>query len=265
MTIRLAQATTYLAGRLRTRTPLGAAEYLTCRKTVREPEAYEQRVKLAATKMELYRHFFPRQYASSDAPAYSIERERELYRLINARLFPLHDPVGGPMVFHPSIPIVGIQQHNWVDGCCEFLKLQLVFRLCLVLGGAEPERWREIGLEQLPAPPVAAVGWTLFQYSCLVAGNPLRLLPMAFTLVGYRTGNAWLDVPPGYSERVEWSVQSIATLAVARTEAEQISLAVAGLNLWLEADHPARIRQAVAIWDKAAALESNRGMEGLYV
>ncbi len=62
----LSSALVYLATRARTLSPLGAAEFLGV--TARHDRAtYDKRAGLAAEMMQLYRRFFPAEYAESRA------------------------------------------------------------------------------------------------------------------------------------------------------------------------------------------------------
>lgn len=286
--LRLEPARLLLAGRARMRTPMGAAERLTMRAKFGGADGHEQRLKLAAECCRLYRELFPREYAASQAPHFSIQREHEFYRLVNNKLFPLcvaydderraseigalidHDP----RFFLPAIPITGTQQHDWVNGCCGFANIQTVFKLALALIRHEgPRGWDALCVflgvphDPPPAPPLAAVGWTLFKYSCEVEESPLRFLPLAFELVTYKTGCVWLDVPPGLTHLslLDWTGENIARLLIHRHRGEEINAQVLALDAWLDEDPPARIRRAVELWNNAAAVEAASPYAGMYV
>jgi len=246
----------HLVARMVIRTPLGAAEYLKMR-TGYEPEEgvkiFNQRLDLAETLDDLYRSLFQREYEASQSAMFSSAREHEFYKLVGLRLFPLHiaDLTRQPDKFLAGIPVQGQQQHNWLDGCCSFEAHQLVFRLVLVLNGAEYDRWKDLGLTKEPAPPLSRFPWSYFVKECLRQPPPLCHLPLAFYTVGYKTGNVWLDTFPESVAWYEWSAESIAKLLLHRIEAEQMKLAVAGLDCWLEEDK-SRIGRVVELWDKAS-------------
>jgi hypothetical protein len=163
-----------------------------------------------------------------------------------------------PEFFWPFIPVKGTQQHDWINGCCEFENLQTVFKLVLVLSGMESERWRDLGIRRAPAPPLEALRWTHFVYACAVDVTPLRYLPLAFNLVFYKTGNAWLDVPREASFGFEWSAENVAKLFLARRQAEEINLNVLTLNRWL-VENRSEVLRVVEMWNRAAEMERQDG------
>lgn len=271
----------YLVSRMRTRTPAGAAEYLKVRAT-HDPEAWDARVKLSMDLMDIYRELFPRHYSASRSPYFSTAREHELYRLINHHLFTLCEDGDGRHAelermiesdhnfMFPYIPVEGIQQHDWIQGCCPFQNLQLVFQLVLVL--SNHPRWkrhrepflREQGLspEQV-APALGALGWSLFNYYLAVGGTWLKFLPLAFRMVAYSTGSPWLDVPPGAGKiGFEWSRHNVGMLFQARRTAEAINNHVYQLNQWLSETHVGVIL-AIQLWNDAANMEAEEGLAGV--
>jgi hypothetical protein len=281
----LEKATTYLVGRARVRTPLGASEFLEmCIFDENGRGAFDERVKLALTVCNLYREMFPREYRASQSPPFSTQREQEFYRLVNLRLFPLcisenrretevDDLIRRhPRFFLPFILVSGTQQHGWINGCCGFDGIQIVFKLALALIGHEsPRGWQalssyyRLARDLHPSPPLAAVGWTHFAYSCAVDDSPLRHLPLAFHMVVYKTGNPWLDVPPGEAFGMEWGKHNVARLFLARRQAEEINASVLTLNQWLVEDPATRIARAVELWNAAAKMEAESGHAGMYV
>ncbi|HEX8773732.1 MAG TPA: hypothetical protein VF735_08975 [Pyrinomonadaceae bacterium] len=274
----LDRASTYLAGRARVRTPLGAAEFIGVAATHGQL-TYDKRVHIALRVMSIFRESFPEEYARSQAPLYSTEREHEFYRLVNKRLFPLclsadledeleSNIASDPYFFLEYIPVRGTQQHNWLGGCCPFQKLQTVFKVVLVLSGHSPDGWtalaRHYGLTQEASPPLAAYGWTHFLYSCAVEETPLRHLPLAFHMVCYKTGNPWLDLPTQAGRAgFEWTHENVAWLLYKRAEAEAMNYRVGELDRWLDEDAGPRIARAVELWNEAAALERESGFEGM--
>lgn len=277
----LEQAQHYLAGRVRVRTPLGAVEYLDHALT--DADAYNKRLAVALNCMEIYKVIFPEEYANSTSPYLSTQREHELYRLVNDRVFPLLMSEDAdiethmrrePLFFLPYIPMRGVQRHVWAGGQFHFWEIEMAYRLVQVLSGMTGrggKGWQALslycGLENVPppAPPIAAVGWTLFNYSCAVEQNPLKALPKAFEMITYRTGNPWLDLPQVGFVGFGWSIERITGLLGARLEAEQITEAIDELSVWLEEDPAARIARVVELWNDAAAKEVAAGGEGLYI
>lgn len=281
----LERATTYLVTRMRLRTPLGAAEFLGLSTYAeRGRGAYDKRVQIALTVCNLYRQLFPREYAASGSPLYSTQMEHECYRLLNSRVINLcisEDRRGteinqlieeDPAFFLPFIPLSGCQQHDWINGCCGFDRIQTVFKLVLAIIGHEgPRGWHalsshfRIPRDPSPAPLLAAFGWSHFVYACAVDGSPLRHLPLAFHLVTYKTGNPWLDTLPGVAAGMDWSEENVSKLFLWRKQAEEINANVLALDQWLDEDPTARIARAVELWNMAAKMEAEEGYAGMYV
>lgn len=273
------RASFYLASRVRMHTPLGAAEFLECRREHRI-NYYQARVQTALTCLGIYREFFKEEYQRSSAPFFSTQREHEFYRLVHTRLFPLF--IGEeetilerldrePTFFLPYIPVMGLQQHHWEGGCFNFWEIELCFQLAQVLGGntgAGGKGWQALamhyGLHAVaePAPPLAVVGWDLFCHSCKVQDSPLKYLPLAFNMIGYRTGNIWLD-----SEGIAlpWSPQRVAQLAMMREQASVGEIAILKLDWWLREDPQSRIARVVELWNDASEKERESGYGGMLV
>jgi hypothetical protein len=278
----LERASRYLVGRVRTQTPLGAAEFLDCMRAGAQV-SYGKRVSIAMNCMEIYREAFPEEYRRSSAPFFSLQREHELYRLVHAKLFPLvvSEQVDiitllekDPKFCLPFIPVRGLQPHCWEGGEFDFWKIELCYRIAQVLShntGAGGPGWHALstayGLSSAPAPapPLACVGWDLFVHSCQVDGSPLQYLPLAFNLISYRTGNPWLDIPPIGYMAFEWSTVEVAKLAVQQQNAETMGVAIKTLDRWLEDDPKARITRVVELWNEAARKEEEWGFGGMLV
>lgn len=276
--LNLDRAKLYLATRVRATTPLGAVEFLQMLRTGARDE-YDERVSIALDCLDIYRKIFPEEYARSGAPHFSIQREHEFYRLVHTRLFPLfvhEDDVhpgdllrlleDEPQLFIPFIPVRGMQRHTWAGGQFNFWQIELCYQIAQVLSwrtGAEGAGWQALSLHygmvgdvSAPAPPLGAVGWHLFEHSCYVEETPLRFLPAAFYLIGYETGNVWLDLPNhvGYVAH-EWSARNVADLLVKRMKADQTNTAMKALDIWLEEAPRRGIARAVEIWNAAARKE----------
>ena len=272
----------YLVGRVRAQTPLGAAEFLDCL-SKRQSDKYAKRLETAIDCLEIYRSAFPQEYARSSSPYFSIQREHEFYRLVHTKLFPLspNEEIDIEQVLErdarywlPFIPVRGIQQHLWEGGQFDFWKIELCFRIAQVLGGntgAGGAGWRALsmvyGLDDMPAPrpPLACVGWDLFVHSCNVEDSPLRFLPLAFNLIGYQTGNVWLDLPQVGCIGYEWSMKEVAELAVMWQNAETVNVAIKSLDIWLEEDPKRGIKRAVELWNDASHKEEEWGFGGMLV
>lgn len=267
--LNLDRATKYLAGRLRARTPMGAAEYLEMKS--RWPAGtYEQRLEVAVSVCDLYRECFPRQYAASQSPLYSLAREQEFYILVDRHLFPLGDVEDAirkaPTFFLPGITVKSMQVHDWRQGKFDFRKIGTACQLAQVLSGRAwtitgGYGWRDFarmhGLEDYPAPapPLCAVGWQLFKYSCSVSGSPLRFLPVAFELTNYSTGSVYLDKPGG-TFGFEWSKESMGKLFMHRQEACGVLASVNECEEWLNEAPRLNIGVALGLWNTAAEVEA---------
>jgi hypothetical protein len=278
----LQRSLVYLVTRARTRTPLGAAEFLTA-SDMHGRDTYDKRVCVALDVCGLYRDLFPAEYEASCAPPFSTQREHEFYRLVQANLFPLLLSEEVPLETHlrrepnfflPFIPLRGTQPHMWAGGCFNFQQIETSFKLAQVLSwwtGANGPGWHAVcllfGLKDcpVPAPPVAAVGWTLFTYSCAVEESPLKYLPLAFNMIAYKTGNPWLDFPPVGYAGWEWSHEQVTKLTRAWQQAGKMTACLKALDEWIEADPQPRIARAIELWNKAAEVELRSGHAGEYI
>jgi len=272
----LESAQMYLASRVRVRTPLGAGEYLECLRH-HARETYDKRLSIALDCLSIYRQLFTEQYARSAAPPFSMQREHEFYRLVHTQCFPLHVDdetdlltylAREPRFFLPFIPLRGLQRHDWAAGTFEYEKLDLPYQLALIMmeGNNEPVTLLTKPPITLPptAPPLAAVGWSLFTNACKVAGGPLRFLPLAFNLINYKTGNMWLDLPrrAGYVVRA-WSLETVSALTLMRVEAEKYDIAMRALHNWFHEDLAGCLGTAVKLWNDASQKERESGYEGM--
>ena len=278
----LQKALHYLGSRARARTPLGAAEYLTASVT-HGRDTYEKRVRVALEVTGLYRELFPEEYEASAAPPFSTQREHEFYRLVESRLFPLllSESVDlethlrrEPNFFLPFIPMRGTQKHIWMGGCFHFQEIGSAHKVAQVLSwytGAGGRGWMALkhyfGLEGVPEPaaPVAAVGWSLFAYSCAVEESPLKHLPRAFDMIAYKTGNPWLDLPQIGYMGFEWSGERVQHLATLWQHARELDEQITGLDRWLDEEPRERIGRAIELWNRAAEVERKSGYEDRYV
>lgn len=275
--LNLTRARLYLAGRLRARTPYGAAEFLQMKLAIDSgiwpPELYEKRLEVAVQVCDLYRHAFPRQYAASQAPPYSLRREQEFYVLANRHLFPLGPVVEAirkdPSFFLPCITVKSMQPHDWRQGRFDFGKIGTACQLAQVLSGrawtlAGGFGWREFALPHgldcpAPAPGLDPVGWQLFSYACATEETPLRWLPAVFHLTSYQTGSVFLDKPDGMI--VEWEPHKVGQLLLARRRAEEVLAAVATCEEWLDENPRERVARAVELWNRAAGIAAEAPAE----
>jgi hypothetical protein len=237
----------------------------------------------ALDSFELYREFFPREYANSSAPPFSTQAEHEFYRLVDAKLFPLMLNAGRaleteireePNIFLPFIPLRGVQAHHWEGGDFDFRRIETPFKVAQVLSamtGAGGRGWQALktyfGLTDCPAPrepSYGAVGWSLFVYSCATDGTPLRHMPQAFNLISYKTGNPWLDIPHCAGVvPVPWTREQVAKLHVAWLGAQKLGEQVVELTAWLDEDPKARIARVVELWNKSLEAEAETGFAGV--
>jgi hypothetical protein len=269
-----------LVKRSRVRTPLGAAEFLG-RTLDHGRETYDNRVRVCAEVMSMYREIFPEHYERSDSPHYSTMREHEFYRLVNQHLFPLRlsEDVDlethmrrEPSFFLPFIPVKGTQKHTWALGGFNFRKIEIEYQIPQVLSDRMEspglDGWQTLrimyGVEgERPAPPLGSVGWQLFNYSCTTSETPLKYLPLAFRMTSYKTGNVWLDLSPVGYIGSEWKREQLARIAEEWLKADHAYLQMKALGCWLEEDPKARIEEIVMIWNKASVTEREYGYEGM--
>lgn len=281
--LNLGQAAQSLVTRARVRTPLGASEMLEMRAHFGGREGYLERLELVNRTSAIYSELFAREYATSPSASFSVEREHEFYRLVHERLFPLTlefmEELGrNPRLFLPAIPVSCTQQHDWIRGCCGFDGIQTVFKLVRTLIQSYDEThdrhyecvyWRalcerfNLPPEPRPAAPLAAIGWPQFIHLAMVDGTPLKYLPLVFQMVGYQTGNIWLDAPPDRDIFLEWSFENIAKLLMQRRNAEVLNAQVIELNRWLDADPQVRLMRAIELWNNAAAFEAASPYAGM--
>jgi len=275
----LDMARVYLASRARVRTPLGAGDYLDCSHHYAR-DIYDKRILIALACLSIYRQLFPDQYARSAAPPFSTQREQEFYRLVHTHCFPLLVDDGEdvltwiarePRFFLPFIPIRGLQRYDWFMDGSHVKDFEIPYQLALLLSGALPDDVHTIaGLcfpadFPEPAPPVAAVGWSLFLHACKVhEDSPLRFLPLAFHMVSHKTGNLWLDLPRHVGQAAyAWSPEEVARLTLMRVNADKFDIAVRALHNWFIEDLRARISRVIEIWNDAARKESEAGYGGM--
>lgn len=271
------QASLYLATHARTQTPFGATEFLDYHST-RERSSFDKRLKIATECMSIYRQAFAEEYRRSGSPYFSIQREHELYRLIDSKLFPL---LWGDLdwravmeqhadFFFPAIPVRGLQRYLWEPGGVDLTEVGPAFLLALAMRQF-PGAWEMLAQQYdltncpLPAPPLGAVGWTLLVYSCAVEGTPVRWLPGVFEMTSYKTGNPWLDLPPIGTAGMQWSLEEVMKLHIMKSAAADMSIAVTALAGYLVEDPKARIKRAVEIWNDAARKEQQSGFQGLCI
>jgi hypothetical protein len=255
-------AAVWLAGRARARTPRGAAEFLTMCRT-----DYASRVRSGLTILSLYERLFPKEYANSTRPPFTTERETEFYHLVNERKFPVDLT---PCYKHPNwvylwIPIRCVQKYDFILGPRVPFEqwpqaFQLIIALCNTFKRADwwPRLARLHGLPERPRPrDWETVSVNRFAELCIGEPNPLNMLPAAFLVVSYRTGNLFLDSHPlnptykALNACFEWNVQNVETLAAHWREGKQIITKIAALSAWLAQSPAERMSRAVELWNAA--------------
>jgi hypothetical protein len=255
------RATIYLAGRVRATTPRGAALFLELGR-----EGYDMMVQAGINISFLYEEVFPEAYRRSARPLYTHEREFEFYHLLNKRKFPidLRPLYKHPQFIYPVIPIRCMQKIDWTIGdgssfeswptayqivialCNTFLKrdwwpkFARLYNLPLEM---RPRHWEEVSVER-------------FTQACL--DEPaFRLLPQAFAIVCYRSGNLFLDahpLSPTYEDldlRFEWNKENIDALAEHWKLAKQMLTAVLAESIYLQ-QHPEQIARVIEIWNQSS-------------
>ena len=254
-------ATVYLAGRIRALTPRGAALFLELGR-----DGYDMMVSEGLNINFLYEEVFPQAYANSSRPLYSHEREFEFYHLIDKHKFtidlsPLYHH---PQYIYPYIPIQCIQRHDWITGNnLPFetwpVAYQLVIALCNTF--LRKEWWTRFAqLYDLPVEPRPAryegVSVEKFAEGCF-RKEGLGLLPQAFLIVAYKTGNLFLDAhtlnPTFYvaNTRYDWNKENIEILAGEWKKARRILKDILAISNYLRHRRDV-IARAVEIWNQSA-------------
>ncbi len=200
-----------------------------------------------------YRLFFPQQWAASVAPllpdpdhTYS-PREWELFRLVNAQLFPLDlewlldlddDPDNRSMIL-PISPI-GL---DWSDADLDRFRpgLQLLLVLASAIGPRDTDL--PVPLTTALAQAGAGEGAPLIPRPGCVLPPPASVLLRAYEWIHHDTSIAWLDATDENPIDLEWTGTDVEWCAAQYREAEALLAEIATLLDWLEADpaHPLEI------------------------
>jgi hypothetical protein len=223
----------------------------------------------------LYQHYFPAEYAASQASAQArpedglSRREIEFLNLVAQRLFPLEpdwvveqamEKYGEGEDLLLCIPIEEIvpRPDEWDE---ERQPLVNVFAEMVGYTNIEFDKVRahfaELGVN-LPFPLAPKGGqmesvWARFQTLCASKGRPLSGVPQMMDLLFHNTGNFWLDFDPELvyaSEAMEWTVENMDWFATEWRAAEPIlDVGTETLN-WL-AKHPELLVDVIECWNLA--------------
>jgi hypothetical protein len=101
--------------------------------------------------LQLYREFFPRQWAASTAPLFAPARETPVYTAREVEFFGLVDDQITPLWLDwllegeeercPYIPVRPLQDYDWFYDETDFADLPTGYQLALALNSCAPEVW----------------------------------------------------------------------------------------------------------------------------
>lgn len=221
-----------------------------------------------AEVLRLYQHYFPAEYAASEASithdpdtsqAYSL-RELEFMALVEQRLFPIaHDLMADADERYFSIPICS--QAIDAEGVRD-LQPGLQALIGLIGGACADVDWKALLALAPPGscPPLTEidtegqyeVDWDQFEARCAQLGKSMQKIGAALSVVSYSTNTLWLD----YTDEMMsyggfeflWTVEAIDYLAAEWRKADALLDQLNTVLDWLDAS-PDRIGQLVAIWN----------------
>lgn len=147
--------------------------------------------------LQLYRRYFPDEFARSTAPltipriggepGYS-EREQEFFRLVNEHLFPLPD-LAFEMERFPSIPVCA-KGIDWEDPPETY---GLAIHAVMALFVDQDFPWTN-WLPPTLHVETGELDWDKFKQLCQDGKGAVCQFPLLVELVAHDTGNLWLDI-----------------------------------------------------------------------
>ena len=251
-------------------TVLEAVQCLRCYQlplSIADATCYLRGLRIKVQLFGLYQHFFPEEFATTNAyttPASSeiySERELEFLDFVNSRLFPLYlyeDTAyeDGERYFD-SIPLYPPTE-DWYE---YFYEWNLGWQLLLILegtvfeySGPEEIASRSEVLEWAIARIEMGNSISLDQLEKVCAGvsEPLCYLSDAIAEITRVTGNIWLDYVAEWGhtiEDIEWTIENVQALADLWLEAERIRANGKALADWIEADPKQHFQQVIKLWN----------------
>jgi ASC-1-like (ASCH) protein len=209
--------------------------------------------------LHLYQQMFPMEYAASQKseeyqPGQHSSKEIEFFEWVDTRLFPIpyydaYDELLAEIPIHPIAP-------DWWEMWVGDLELDWVERVLLAFCGCWREFYstlssdmqRHISPYLIPLSEIDAEGvQKVFQQE----PPPVCYFPQCLELLGYNTGNAFLDnTSLEYIEGEEWSLSNLERLTQEYEAAQQRMEYLYELNQWLEEDISTHLNHLVKLWDQ---------------
>ncbi len=254
-------------------------------------EYLEQR-ELRYQLLFLYSHFFPRQYARSEASVYPCleeedgllrytEREIEFLQLVHRDLFPLNylDYLLEERVdfIEPrSILVTPLGMGQLEDYEMSYCDLALGDKILLpmsTIGRENLEHWQNYLGEncygewfkaELSSPPIMAeiahphsIDLKQLRRMCFQNRKPLCYLPLTLRLLDLNTRNIWLDEEGGWLQgrsgtTLDWSFENVIYLHREYLKAQRILDAAGSLINWLETDLNTNFQSILQIWNQCS-------------
>ena len=240
----------------------------------------------------LYSHFFPQQYAKSNASVYPCleendgllrytEREIEFLQLVDKNLFPLNylDYLLEEETYFVepcSILVTPLGMGQLEDYEMSYYDLALGDKILLpmsTIGRENLEYWQQhLGEDcysewfeaELSAPTTMAeiahphsIDFKKLRHMCFQAKKPLCYLPLTLRLLDLNTRNIWLDEEGGWLQGIEgttldWSKENVNYLHREYLKAQRILDAVGSLIDWLETDLDTNFQYILRIWNQCS-------------
>jgi len=249
----------WLSALTRCATPDGAVTYL-------------RGVTNRAAMLNLYREYFPEEFANSTASVQAFTsfpygpssadcplsaRELEFVELVDKKLFPVDTDVyiewvsdEGPVEL---LPIHRLQYYCWHCGDYDPEDLAIVYKLALALMHGEHKLIaRHAGnstTHLLEHNSDGVSRFRLFEKRCKQMSGPIADVPLACRLINYNTGNNWLDWYCEQESEFYWATGDLKFLAVEYKEASVMLARVGAVNAWLTESPTERINQVIQIWN----------------
>jgi hypothetical protein len=216
---------------------------------------------LHATILHLYQQLFPEEYeASTKSSQYEAgvhsPKEIEFFSWVDERLFqlPYYDAYDELM---SEIPIYSINS-EWWEMWIGDLDLALVERVLLAFCGQWGEFYQTLpsDIQQQVTPylaPISEVDVEQLERIYHHETSPARYLCECLDLLGYNTGNPFLDnTMMDYREGVGWSLSNVQRLAEQYRAAQDRLQQVHELEDWLNEDLPTHLNRLAKLWNQCA-------------
>ena len=240
----------------------------------------------------LYSHFFPLQYAKSNASIYSsleenedslryTQREAEFLQLVNDNLFPLNylDYILEEQTYFVEPHLILItplgmgQMEDYEMSYCDLALGDRILLPMSTLGRENLEHWwnhlREncygewfegefstpLRINNIAHPQT--IDFKKLRHLCFQAPVPLCYLPLTIRLLDLDTKNIWLDEDGGWSQGMEgtmlnWSKENVVYLHREFLKAQRILDAVGSFISWLETDLSTNFKYILQIWNQCS-------------